>query len=108
MASSKILAERALVSTCVHLVLAGLGTPNDQMWLDTLRDLLPECKNCPLSMAKLRHAATQLCQASDQSKRSLAMARLRMEVSQYCADAAGARCGAWQEASASSVVDVTA
>lgn len=105
MTDRRTLAERALVSTCVYLVLTGLGTENDDMWLGVLQDLLPDCQECPLALAQIRSAARILTEAKRQHDRGLAMARLRIEVFAYCAEAAGARISAWQEASASRVLE---
>lgn len=101
----KLKAERALVSTCMVLVLGGMGSENEDMLLDILRDLLPDCDQAPLTLVDLRMSADRLVRAKDGHMRGLAMARLRLDASVYCANAAGQRYGAWREDAASAVVE---
>jgi len=93
-----------LVAVCATLVLTDRDE-NFLMWLEILREVLPDCEDCPDPVIPLRVAAEALVEVKAGVDRTSAMLRLRIEVRNYYRVAAAYRHEAYRVAIGAQVVE---
>jgi hypothetical protein len=93
-------AESCLVSGCAVLADLSPASDNFMLWLERVKDVLPDCHTCHRALVPMRAAADSVCTAKTAKDRTNAMSRLRYEVRIYYQKAAAARFERWKEACA--------
>lgn len=93
-------AMACVVSIAAHLSLGVTSDENEAVWLDVLRDVLPDCGRVGGLFSSLWVAANDLVEAESApySQRSRAKDRLRYELRAYYLRVSADRFEAWQKA----------
>ncbi|MFV1591171.1 hypothetical protein VWZ88_01225 [Phaeobacter sp. JH20_36] len=89
------IAQRALISICTRLAFVTVATRDDELLVQRLGELLPDCYVCTAPVAPVRSAAERLVHASTARSRSLAELALYRAVVDYHALAANALIDEW-------------
>lgn len=98
-------AERCLIAISAQLCLNSVRDENFGLWLDALRDVVPDCEACVLALAPLRASAQALIAAKAGPARDNALSRLRVEVRSYYQLAASHLYESWNDARQSEVAE---